>query len=128
MSRTLADRIGITALWISLALSAAPLLAQDGAGRPDNPFLKWLWVVLGLVLIWLMFYKGLYPFLLRHFSHDASKAIFWPLFLLYAMTWLHLTAYIFFVYGFYFFWMRVAALFLATLFAIWFLISLLRRA
>ena len=128
MSTTLSHRLGFTALWISL-LSAAPILAQgEATGRPDNPFLKWLWVVLGLVVIWLMFYKGLYPFLLRHFSHDASKAIFWPLFLLYAMTWLHLTAYVFFVYGFYYFWLRVAALFLATLFAIWFLISLLRRA
>ena len=114
---------------VTIGWAFAPhLLAQaTGPEPPENPFLSWLWTGLGVGLSWLLLYKGLYPLLLRSYRADAAQRFVWILFFLYGLSWLHLATYVFFDYGFYFLWVRWVAVFLATLFLIWFVLAFLRR-
>ncbi len=119
-------------LWLAaLAAVLAQTAWAQGGESSGNPFLKGLVIVLGLVAVWLLLYKLLYPYLLNFYSPVVSKALFWPLFLLYALTWLHLAAgYWLFDLGYVlaYWWLRPAAAFLAFMFLVWFVIAMARRA
>jgi hypothetical protein len=104
-----------------------PAIPTPGLLGTGNPFLDGLWFVLGLVLIWSFFYFLIYPRLLPHFGEGGSRAIFWPAVFLYMVTWLHLSSYLIFTYGFYFLWLRWSALALVGLLSLWFLLSFARR-
>lgn len=123
--RGLLPRI-LGAVW--LFFPSAGAFAQEGPEPPKNPFVSWLWVALGLGVIWFLFYKGLYPYLRRYYRAEACQRFFWIQFLLFASTWLHLSTYVFFEYGFYWLWIRWVAAFLGVLFLIWFILAYLRRS
>lgn len=110
---------------LALPLSAQrekPALAQS-----DNPLLRGAAVFLVVVMIWVVLYKIVYPFFLRHYRDEFCKTIFWNLFLLYTLTWIFVSFYTVFDIGFYWAWLPWTAAFLAA----WWLISgavlLLRR-
>jgi len=118
-----------SSLLIATLLPVAPTASTDAAGveGSGNPFLVGLWMFLGLLIIWSCCYWGLYPWLLKYYSFDASKAIFWPTFLLFAVSWLHLGAYTLTDYAFYHSWVRTTSLPLASVCSLWFLFSFARR-
>ncbi len=103
------------------AQEAAPEYAQ-----PDTPLLKWLLVIGGLVAIFFVLYKIIYPYFLRYYSHDFSRTIFWTLWLLYTLTWLFLSSYLL-EYGFYVDWLKWIGAFLAVIWLIAALGLLMRR-
>lgn len=109
--------------------AAAPALAQTAPAhvQPTNPLLHWLWIAGVFIVLWVFFYKLIYPFLLRHYRPDASKAFFWLLFWLYSVTWLQVICYVFFDFGFHYFWIGWTALLLSVIFLISFLVTLLRH-
>ena len=107
-------------------LLALPAAAQ-GLAASGNPFLDGFYLALGLVLIWVFFYFFLYHRLLPHFGEDGSRAIFWPGVILYSLTWLHLSSYLIFTYGFYYLWLQRSALALVGFVSLWFLWSFSRR-
>lgn len=111
---------GLTTLSVR-AQSAIP------SGISGNPFLDWLWLLLGLVIIWFFFYSYLYPRLLPHFGETGSRAIFSSGWLLYSLTWIHLSFYTLFTFGFYHYWLQWSSLALLGLLSIWFLVSFARR-
>lgn len=119
-------RLGLLGLFAMVA----PGFAQGASGPelPENPYLSALWVVVGLIGIWLVFYKLLYPFLLRSYKAETCQRFFWILYFLYAVTWLHLSTYVFFEYGFYWLWIRWVAAFLGGLFLIALVLAYLRRS
>lgn len=119
--------VGLVQVFLSLPLWAQSTTADTADDSSGNPLLRWLWVLLGLLAIWFFCYKGLYPWLRKYYDDVSSKAIFWPTLLLYAVTWIHVSAYWIFDYGFYWFWLRVTCLFLAFVFSLWFLVSFSRR-
>ena len=119
------------ALGLPAFLLAASLAAQESAPefeQPDNLLLRWGGVVLVLVLIWFVLYKGVYPFFLSYYRDDFCKTVFWNLFLLYSLTWLFLSSYLLLEFGFFYGWMQWIAVFLAVLWLISGLVMMLRRA
>jgi hypothetical protein len=106
----------------AIAQPAAPVLEQ-----PDNLVLRGAGILLVVIAIWMILYKGLYPFLLRYYRDGFCKTVFWHLFWLYTLTWLFVSLYVVLDYGFYWGWLPWAAAFLG----VWWLISgavlLLRR-
>lgn len=115
------------ALW-ALAAGAAPPASAQGLWGTGNPFLDGLFVVLGLGVIWCLFYFFLYPRLLPHYAESGSRAIFWPLWGLYFFVWLFLCSYLFFDWGFEYLWVRWAAVVLVALCSIFFVLaSFVRR-
>lgn len=125
---SLARRALSTAL--GLALLAIPLAAQETAAdyeQPPNLLLRSLGTALVIGVLWLIFYKGAYPFFLRYYKSDFCRTIFWILFSLYSLTWLLLASYLIFDIGFYFSWMTWVAVFLAVLWLVSGLMLMLRR-
>jgi hypothetical protein len=115
---------------LGLALLAMPLAAQEAAPayeQPPNLLLRSLGTTLVVAVLWLVFYKGAYPFFLRYYKSDFCRTIFWILFSLYSLTWLLLASYLIFDIGFYFSWLRWVAVFLAVLWLVSGLMLMLRR-
>ncbi len=116
-------------LWTLLL--ADPLRAQDGAApvypQPDNLLLRWTGVILVLALIWLILYKGAYPFFLRYYRDEFCKTVFWNLLLLYSLTWIFLSSYLLLEFGFFYHWMPWVALFLGAMWMLSGLLLFLRR-
>ena len=112
-----------------LPAAVAPALAQAAPthAQPANTMVHWVWIVGVLIVLWVFFYKLIYPFLLRHYSADASKTFFWLLFLLYGVTWLQVTCYVYFDYGFRYFWIGWTAILLSVVFLVSFLVTLIRH-
>jgi hypothetical protein len=108
---------------------AGPALAQMAPAhvQPANTMLHWVWIAGVFIVLWVFFYKLIYPFLLRHYRADVSKALFWLLFCLYSVSWLQVVFYVFFDYGFRYFWIGWTALLLSVVFLISFLVTLLRH-
>ena len=105
-----------------VANAETPALAQS-----DNTLLRSAAVFVGVVMIWTILYKAVYPFFLRYYRDEFCKTIFWNLFLLYTLTWIFVSFYVVLDIGFYWAWLPWVALFLG----VWWLISgavlLLRR-
>ncbi len=118
-------RYGLPAL--IAAVLATPALAQDGLVVRQSPFLSWTLLLAVFALIWLIFYKGLYPIFLRYFHPTFCKFLFWSLFFLYGLAWLHLSLYILFEYGYWYPWMRWVAVFLTALWLIWFAVAAMTK-
>lgn len=115
---------------IALAFLAIPSMAQEPSPayeQPPNLVLRALGTTAVIAVLWLIFYKGAYPFFLRYYRPDFCRTIFWSLFSLYSLTWLLLASYLIFDIGFYFSWMKWTAVFLAALWLISGLILMLRR-
>jgi hypothetical protein len=110
-------------------LMASPLAAQATGPTPDQPnlLLRSAGIFLGVVVIWVVLYKAVYPYFLQHYRDDYCKTIFWNLFSLYTLTWLFVSFYVVLDIGFYWAWLPWVALFIA----VWWLIAgtvlLLRR-
>lgn len=121
----LARPLATLALLVALPGTAR---AQGVAGwaMPQLTVAHWLLFVGVFVGFWLIFYFILYPYLLRFFSPEYSKVLFWSLFLFYAMTWLHLSSYLIFDIGFYFPAARWIAVTLTVLWLLWFVAVMVR--
>ncbi|MEO8382695.1 MAG: hypothetical protein ABI779_23760 [Acidobacteriota bacterium] len=111
-------------------LSMFPLVARaqmPALEQSDNTLLRSAAVILGVVLIWTVLYKAVYPFFLRYYRDEFCKTIFWNLFLLYTLTWIFVSFYVVLDIGFQWGWLPWMAVFLG----VWWLISgtvlLLRR-
>lgn len=106
-----------------LVATTPPALEQPS----DNMLLRGAAIALAVVMIWVVLYKAVYPFFLRHYRDEFCKTIFWNLFLLYTLTWIFVSFYVVLDVGFYWAWLPWVAVFLA----VWWLISgtvlLLRR-
>lgn len=111
---------------VALAFGGSTASAAELA-QPRNPVLPWVLLFAGFGVLWVVFYKGLYPFLLRYYRDRVSRSFFWELLLLYAVTWLHLASYLVFDWAFQDWWLGWVPLFFAGLFVIWFFITFLRR-
>lgn len=111
-----------------LLLYAGTALAQGL--QPLQPgqlsLLHWLAFLGVFLLIWTLLYWLLYPYFLRHFNPDFSKVLFWSILLFYFLTWLHLSLYLVFDFGFFFPWVRWTAAIITGLWLIWFTVVLLR--
>jgi hypothetical protein len=115
---------------MALVLWAAPLAAQESVPayeQPPNLLLRATGTFLVIAVLWLIFYKAASPFFLRYYRSDFCRTIFWTLFSLYSLTWLLLASYLIFDIGFYLFWMKWVAVFLAVLWFISGLLLLVRR-
>lgn len=113
---------GLASVWPSLAWGQA-----SGALEPRTLTLLDLLLFVGIfILIWCAFYFLLYPYLVRHLRPDLSKTLFWILFILYSLTWLHLSAFLIFDYGFYYDWVRWVGLFLGVFTSLVLFVMLLR--
>jgi hypothetical protein len=112
-----------TAYAIALSmLLTMPLQAQTEAPaleQSDNRLLRSAAIVLGVVMIWTVLYKAVYPFFLRYYRDDFCKTIFWNLFLLYTLSWVLVSFYTVLDIGFYWAWLPWVAAFLMA----WWLIS-----
>ncbi len=109
-------------------LHALPLFADTPAlEQTDNMLLRYAAVALAVIMIWVILYKGVYPFFLRYYRDEFCKTIFWNLFFLYTLTWIFVSFYVVLDVGFYWDWLPWVAVFLG----VWWLISgavlLLRR-
>lgn len=121
-------------LWLCISLfslSLAPTAwAQEilvrGLWSTGNPFLDGLIVFVITALIWSFFYWGLYPRLLPHFGERVARGIFWSGFLLYAFSWLHISFFTIFSYGFFYGWIQWSFLIVVPMLSIWFLLSFVR--
>ena len=110
---------------LALLTFAWPCWAQS-AVTPSSAFVTWS-VFLGVfAFIVFIFYAGLYRVLLRYFSPDHSKFVVYSLIALYGLTWIHLSSYVWFDWGFQYLWLRWVAVALALLWLVWFAIMSLR--
>jgi hypothetical protein len=104
------------------AATPAPALPQA-----ENEILRYAAIGGAVVMIWIVLYKAVYPYFLRHYRDEFCKTIFWNLFFLYTLTWVFVSLYVVLDIGFYWAWLPWVAAFLA----VWWLISgvvlLLRR-
>jgi hypothetical protein len=112
-------------LWL-LSLSAN---AQVQTGEPPPVgLLGWgLWI-LGFVVIWGLFYLGLYRLLLRHFHPRYSESLFWPILLIFLTTWLHLGSLLVLGGRFYLWGGWPTAVVAGALAFVWLVLVTLRRA
>ena len=105
-------------------------LAQDIPGpdnEPRNYFIRGGIFIVGLVLIWFLFYKLIYPFLLGYYSPRYSKNLFWSMFLLYMLAWLSISNYVLFGIGFYYHWAKWIFVFSGAIWMIWFVVIMFRK-
>lgn len=124
-----------TKLFLEAALALLAAGAREVAAQTSPPstayprlsLLDVVWAFLGLLAIWLILYKVLYPFCLRHYRPDFCKSLFWTLFALYGLTWFYFSSYVFFGWDLVFTWKEWAALVLCGLWVISFLATILRR-
>ena len=124
---TFLPRFGALAAACSLTAGLSEAQEEGLAFRTSGTVLDWILLLGVFLVIWLLLYKGLYPLFLRHYRPDYCKFLFWSLFLLYALAWLHLSLYVLFDIGFYYEWARWTAVFLSVLWLIWFSVVFLRR-
>lgn len=121
MARELVVSILVAICWIAALPAAAQAVEQ-----PTSAFFGWA-VFLGIfALVWFMLYAGAYRVFLRHYSPPHSKFLFWSLFWLYTLTWVHLSGYVWFEWGFQYESARWIAVSLAFLWLVWFFIASLR--
>lgn len=112
------------------AILAFPLWAQTAAPaleQSDNQLLRYAAIALGVVLIWTLLYKAVYPFFLRYYRDEFCKTIFWNLLLLYTLTWVFVSFYVVLDIGFYWAWLPWVAVFLGAWWAITGTVLWLRR-
>jgi len=117
-------------LLLGLSLAFAGLaFAQAGAdpleSRPVT-LLTWLLFIGVFVLLWVLFYYLLYPYLVRYYHPGVSKVIFWLLFIFYSLTWLHLSLYLIFEVASYYPWTQWVAVFISGIWILWFVIVVVR--
>ena len=58
--------------------------------------LRWGLFVLGLVVIFFIFYKPVYGLLIKYYSPTYCKQVVWSMMLLYLLGWFSVGAFIFF--------------------------------
>lgn len=106
------------------------VLAQsnsDDSGGAKNYFLRSAIFLAGVVVIWFIFYKLVYPFLRKYYSSAYSQTLFWSMFLLYFMAWITISAYVIFEVGFYYHWLKWVFVFFGAIWFIWLLVVLLKK-
>ncbi len=101
-----------------MALATTSIYAQEALTPQRSPLLNWLLLFFGFAVIWFIPYKVLYPIFLKYYRPDYCKVLFWSIFSLYGLAWFHLSLYWLFETGFFYFWIRWAAVFLAVLWLI----------
>ena len=124
---------------LGAVLNAPLAYAQDNpvnteqAGNPDeeegspNHFMNGLVFIVGLILLWFLFHKLLYPFLLKYYHPVYCKSLFWSLLILYGLAWITIGAYVVFDIGFRIHMMKWVFVFIGVIWIIWFIIIMLKK-
>ncbi|MCK4762909.1 MAG: hypothetical protein KAW12_12000 [Candidatus Aminicenantes bacterium] len=117
-----------------ISLSAAP--QQDSPGIPDifadeedskSFFMNGVIFIASLALLWFLFYKLLYPFLLKYYQPSYCKKLFWSLLMLYGLGWITIGSYILFEFGFRIDLLKWVFVFIGIIWIIWFLLIMLKK-
>lgn len=126
----------VAGLLLGLSISPMGILAQDNSGTVTDPeemgdspnyFLGGLVFIIGLVLLWFLLHKLLYPFLLKYYSPGYCKDLFWSLFILYGLAWVTIGTYALFDIGYKYSILKWVFLFMGIIWIIWFLIIILKK-
>jgi len=96
---------------------------EDG----QNYFMNGLIFIVGLILLWFLFHKLLYPFLLKYYHPIYCKNLFWSLLMLYGLAWVTIGAYVIFDIGFRIHMMKWVFVFIGVIWIIWFIIIMLKK-
>lgn len=99
----------------------------DDDENGQNYFLKGLVFIIGLLLLWFLFHKLLYPFLLKYYHPIYCKSLFWSLLMLYGLAWVTVGSYVIFDFGFRLHMMKWVFVFIGVIWIIWFIIIMLRK-
>lgn len=119
-------RVGLAATTLLVLFASGPAAATEFS--PENSaLLHWILFLGVLGAIWLLFYKVFYPYFLRYFQPAFSEQLFWSLFGLYALAWMHLSLYLVFDFGFQYSWIKWAAAVIGSLWLPWLLVLMMRR-
>jgi hypothetical protein len=113
----------------NLSLCSEAFAQADAGEYPQakNYFARSGIFVFGFAVLWIVFYKLIYPFLLRYYSPAYCKSLFWSAFLLYSMAWLAIGTYVIFEIGFSYEWAKWVFVFMGAVWLIWLLVILLRK-
>ncbi|NIM12925.1 MAG: hypothetical protein GTO45_12430 [Candidatus Aminicenantes bacterium] len=134
--RKLAFIILIVGLLLGMVANVPYLLdAQEDASavsefeeeETPNIFMNGLIFIVGLVLLWFLFYRLLYPFLLKYYHPSYCKNLFWSLLLLYGLAWLTIATYLLFDIGYRYNIMKWIFVFIGVIWIIWFLVIILKK-
>ncbi len=99
----------------------------DDTGSAKNYFLRSAVFVVGIALLWFVFYKLVYPFLRKYYSAGYSQTLFWSMFLLYCLAWMTISTYVIFEVGFHYHWLKWVFVFIGAIWLIWLLVILLKK-
>ncbi len=115
----------------SLALSM-PSCAMAQESEPpvsegSTMILRTLLFFAVFAVLWFIFYKLVYPFLLDYYTPKYSKSLFWSMFGLYSIAWLCISSYVIFEVGFYYYWAKLVFVFIWAVWFIWLLSILLKK-
>ncbi|HLP45807.1 MAG TPA: hypothetical protein VK469_07675 [Candidatus Kapabacteria bacterium] len=99
----------------------------DDMGDNQNYFMGGLTFIVGFILLWFLFHKLIYPFLLKYYHPEYCKKLFWSLIMLYGLAWITIGAYVIFDFGFRIHAMKWIFLFIGVIWIIWFLVIILRK-
>lgn len=109
---------------------AAPVPATAGSSQnleaPKNWALRWALFIGVLAAIWLVFYKGVYARLVKHYYYDHADSLFWSLILLYSIGWISFSLYAIFEVWQMWPWAKFISLFISALWLIWFMTIIFR--
>ena len=119
--------MGLNTQFFLIAQDTAKAAAEFEDEAPPNIFMNGLIFIIGLVLLWYLFYKLLYPFLLKYYHPSYCKNLFWSLLLLYGLGWLTIATYLLFDIGFRYNIMKWIFIFLGVIWIIWFLVIILKK-
>lgn len=116
------------------SLSAAPQQdSPDISGEftdeedSNSYFMSGLVFIVGLILLWFLFYKLLYPFLLKYYHPSYCKKLFWSLLMLYGLAWITIGSYVLFEFGFRIDVLKWVFVFIGVIWIIWFLVIILKK-
>lgn len=106
---------------------SSPLPVVDDETDSPNYFLGGLCFVVGLILLWLLFHKLIYPIFLKYYSPSYCKKLFWSLIMLYGLGWIAIGSYVIFDIGFRISSMKWLFVFVGILWIIWFIVIMLKK-
>lgn len=99
----------------------------ENGGENPNYFMNGVVFIIGLVLLWFLFHKLLYPLLLKYYHPSYCKNLFWSLLGLYGLAWITVATYVLFDIGFQIHFMKWVFVFIGVIWIIWFVIIMLKK-
>lgn len=117
-----------TPYWGAAAMAQSSSELPDDLGPPPpNPVIQWGLFIAPFILLWFIFYKLIYPFLLKYYTPKYCRSLFWSMFGLYSMGWLAISAYVIFDIGFRVDWIKWVFVFIGAVWLIWFIVIMFKK-